>query len=370
MRFLLLFFVLPFSILLPILILIYIYDPFMIYHKPYFREVTYHDDMRIQAKGIIDNYDFDSYILGSSMLTWSSGELASSKIGGKFVNISLDGSTFNERAIILEYILKTKHPKHIIYSLDPLMMLMALTQDTAKFDYLYDESFLNDFKIYYNMDFLFCALSFSGSEKCVGSNVSLEKLMDWDKFDIKTFGGFENWVKYYNYENQSTELRAFMKQFKNIKKVSSFIPINGNLDISKQFNYVNKHLFSIVEKYPNTKFSIIIPPYSRLYYRINDPTIFYGYAQLISSIIMANKNDNVTFYGFDHLDYPDNIANYKDLNHYYKDMNNLQIEAIASNSFVLNKDNILPYLRYVEQKIIAYDPQVLLDELHRFTTAN
>ena len=40
-------------------ILLYVYDTFWLFHKPYFRDITYHSDMRIQAKGIIDNTEFD-----------------------------------------------------------------------------------------------------------------------------------------------------------------------------------------------------------------------------------------------------------------------------------------------------------------------
>ncbi|MDA3968581.1 hypothetical protein [Helicobacter ibis] len=370
MRFFIYFFIFPLPFVISLVALLYVYDPFMIYHKPYFRDESYSDDMRIQAKGIIDNYDFDSYILGSSMLTWSSAKKASEVLGGKFVNISLNGSTFNEREVVLKYILKHKNPKHIIYSLDPLMLLMAVTQDVIKFDYLYDESFLNDFKIYYNVKFLFCALRYSTSEDCVGKKVELEKLMDWEQFNIKTFGGFSNWIKYYEDEDQSVELRSVMRQLKNVKTLGAFTPINNTLDIQKQLTYAKRHLFSIIEQYPNVRFSIIIPPYSRLYYRINNPTIFYGYAQILSTLIFENKSENIKFYGFDHLSYADNVANYKDLNHYYKDMNDFQLSSIADDITLLTKDNVVNYLRFVEKQIINYDVQSLLDEFQSSITSN
>lgn len=94
--------------------LLWLYDPFMFFHKPYFREQTYHSDMRIQARGIIDFTDFDSVILGSSMLENTSAKEAGEKLGDKWVNLSLSGSDFSERKIVLDYTLSRKKnpPNH------------------------------------------------------------------------------------------------------------------------------------------------------------------------------------------------------------------------------------------------------------------
>ncbi|MWV61863.1 hypothetical protein DCO58_07290 [Helicobacter saguini] len=54
--------------LLLLILLLYIYDPLQVFHKPFFRETTFLSDMRVQNRGIIKNYDFNSVILGTSML--------------------------------------------------------------------------------------------------------------------------------------------------------------------------------------------------------------------------------------------------------------------------------------------------------------
>lgn len=48
---------------------LYLYDPFQIFHTPYFRDVTFSSDTRFQSRGVIRFYDFNSIILGSSILT-------------------------------------------------------------------------------------------------------------------------------------------------------------------------------------------------------------------------------------------------------------------------------------------------------------
>ncbi|EGO0810583.1 hypothetical protein ITK70_001555, partial [Campylobacter lari] len=98
---------LPFILFLGVLL--YVYDPLQLYHEPWFRDKTYHNDMRIQAKGIIDHNDFDSVILGTSMLENTSVKEASYKLGGRFVNLSMAASTFSERFIILRYLIENKN---------------------------------------------------------------------------------------------------------------------------------------------------------------------------------------------------------------------------------------------------------------------
>ncbi|CAG9959970.1 hypothetical protein L8T84_03380 [Campylobacter lari] len=98
---------LPFILFLGVLL--YVYDPLQLYHEPWFRKKTYCNDLTIGSKGIIDHNKFDSIIFGTSMLQNTSSFEASSKLGGQFINLSIGGSTFEQRRIILDYILKKTH---------------------------------------------------------------------------------------------------------------------------------------------------------------------------------------------------------------------------------------------------------------------
>ncbi|MCH5337055.1 MAG: hypothetical protein J1D99_06555, partial [Campylobacter sp.] len=81
--------------------LLYIYDPLMLYHKPYFNRPLTFKNMRVQDKFLIDNYDFDSIIIGSSMLQNTSAKEAGDKLGFKWMNLSDSDLGFNERIVIL-----------------------------------------------------------------------------------------------------------------------------------------------------------------------------------------------------------------------------------------------------------------------------
>lgn len=97
--------------------LLWLYDPFMFFHKPYFREQTFMGDRRLAVKGMVDFFEFDSAIFGSSMLENTLSNEAD-KIGGKWLNLAINSSRIYEREDLIQYLLKRKQIKQIVYALE------------------------------------------------------------------------------------------------------------------------------------------------------------------------------------------------------------------------------------------------------------
>lgn len=97
---------------------LYFYDPLQLFHAAWGRSPTFDKDMRQQVAGIVRNYDFDSIILGTSMLENSSAAEAGRVLGGEFVNISMSSSLHYERSLVLSYVLGKKSLRNVVYSLD------------------------------------------------------------------------------------------------------------------------------------------------------------------------------------------------------------------------------------------------------------
>ena len=70
---------------------LFIYDPLKLFHNRGKYKDYIQGNMREQAAGIINNRDFDSIILGTSMLENTSAKEASKQLSGNFVNISVPG---------------------------------------------------------------------------------------------------------------------------------------------------------------------------------------------------------------------------------------------------------------------------------------
>ena len=123
-------------------------------------------NMRIQAAGIINSFDFDSAILGTSVLENSSAKEMGKVLGGNFVNLSVSGASHYERAIILEHALRQKSLQKVVYSLDRYYLYCPLASYAEKnWTYLYDEAWWNDFKAYLNLRQMKAFFSTYGRER-------------------------------------------------------------------------------------------------------------------------------------------------------------------------------------------------------------
>lgn len=358
--------VIPLPFVMAFVINLYLYDPVQIFHKPYFRETTFFGDMRVAARGIIQHYPFDSYILGTSMLENTSAREAKEKLGGEWVNISMSGSTFEERAIVMQYLFGIKQPKNILYSLDYLY----LTSANKKVEVnniplkLYNTSKLDDLSFYLNDRFTLCSFVWSKNEKCVGRDKNIENsLVEWislKKYSDR-FGGIKNWTKYASHPDY-VELLKVLRNF----QTEPFI-IFETQDISEIQNRLQKTILSFVKQNPSTSFSFVIPTYSRLSYWVNIKYLpeknerfikFKTFLRWFSKELESYPNAKI--YGFDDTDYADEIANYKDLTHYNIDMNSMQLDAIRDNTHRLTSENIEEYLKTMELKIQEYDVEPLV----------
>lgn len=346
----------PLPVVVVLFGILWLYDPLQLFHKPIFRETTFFGDMRLAARGIIRYYDFDSVILGTSMLENNSAKEAGEKLGGKWVNLSLINSSYDERAVVLEYLFGYKKPQKIIYSLESFTI--ASIKDSSRFDYLYDGNPLDDFKVYLNDKFILCALAWRESKDCTGRD--LEELLKWSNHeDLKIlFGGFEKWLKYGKKET--------IAMLKNIKD-TPFVVKKDNFDLEKQRSYIQTYVLDFVAENPQTQFYFIVPTYSRLSYRIGsdnfDNKAFYNRALNLKWFVQElEKYPNAKIYGFDTLDYADDIANYRDFTHYNVDMNSLHLDSIRGEKHILDSNNIDSYLKAMEDKIKNYDLKPFIEK--------
>lgn len=348
-----------FSLLIPLpfifilFTLLYIRDPFWFFHKPWFREESFMRDMRMQARGIILYKDFNSVILGTSMLENTSAKEASEKLGGKWMNLSLSGSTFALRSVVLDYLFKHKDIKNIIYSLDIRESNNLDMPKDKNFLALYNDKINSLFGVYLSNHFIICALTFSKKDRCIGKN-DLDTLINWGIESKNNFGGFEKWSK------EWLESKNFQNE---ILKAQDFQP-NFNIDITDFKKYTEKYLLSFIKKHQQTQFYLVVPSYSRLNYRKlsygeyhnKNSELFSNYYAIISWLIKeTSKYPNVKIYGFDDLDYANDIRNYKDPVHYNTDMNSMQLDAIKNNTHILTPQNMDEYLKKMEEKIRNYD---------------
>ena len=343
---------------------LYVYDPLMLFHKPVNREVTLTNDMRSQAAGIIHSMNYDSYILGTSMLENTSADRASNIIGGNFANISISGSTYFERSFTLAYALK-KGAKKIIYSLDSHYLGQGLESPASPvtpFSFLYSDS-LYRLRFYLQPKYILCVLIWSESKKCVGQKKTADRPNSWiqKKAHYSRFGGLDNWFAAKNSSQIKTALTSISIAAKRVRMGESDL-LNAPALKSKKnkaIQYIEKHLISYVRANPATQFHFIFPPYSRIRYAqwhqllTTDAKVHEAVVRYLAET--ATELSNLTVYGYENQSFLDDISNYKDTGHYREWVNDLMLYDIVNHKHLLTSSNVELYLEQARMKALAFD---------------
>lgn len=344
---------------------LFIYDPLKLFHQPFLYKQYLQSNMRKQVAGIANNWEYDSIILGTSILECTSAQNASNILGGRFVNISLSGSYFFERAIVLKYVLEKKPIKKVIYSLDTVGLI-----DTAKsngtypidsWSYLYDNNLFNDFKVYLDNKYIRCLFSPYDKIQCMGKKVDFDRPNTWHTLPSQSarFGGLHNWLNMKNNDQVKNAFDSIIGATKALKQGKKIIDDNLDYNVMKSRRYIDNNLIKYIANYPDTEFLLILPPYSRIKFAIDaqyNQLSFRRYKASIRYLVSKSvqfKNMNV--YGWGNHAFVDQISNYKDLIHYEHKINSWMLGAIKRNEGLLTTSNIDSYLRLLTRKSLNYN---------------
>lgn len=358
-----------------LLLYAFIFDPWQIFHQPWFRERVFVNNARYQNAGIINSYDFDSVIIGNSMAENFSAKEASEQLGDKFVNISFAGSFFSERAIILNYLFYKKNIKNVIISLDhlPYVGVGQFNKEIPpeKFDFLYNRNPFDDFRIYFDVNLFQCwNLTESCWEELPGVRKnSLEELYPWYPYYVKAFGGTKAWCYW---STKSAPFKDFLLQIINVSKEiekGHDVPWKKKFLLNCKINgwtTFDAYILPFVKENPDTQFYLFIPPYSRLWYAMQEQYYtgyFQSYLSFIEHIVqVASSYPNVLVFGFDDMNFTADIANYKDQSHYHKDINSKLLQLMSEHTNVLTNDNIEHYIKKITELAHTYDLTIIARE--------
>lgn len=328
--------------LLIVLLTIYLFDPYQLFHKPYFRGTIFDSNMRYQNAGVINNYDFDSIILGSSLMVNTSSYEATQKLGNSWVNLSISGGMTNERLDVLNYAI-TKHKiKNVIFSIEPKW----ITDNNEKNDYfyLYDDNPFNDFKTYLNEKFLFCLFI---QKACIRGSDSLDRpaAVYYKLGFTSRLGGFDSWIQ----NSAHPDIKTILENILSFNKMKN---IQENIKVS---NY----LIETLKKYPNINFYLLIPPTSRLNHKLSYNQDFINNIKEILSLHLKN----VKIFGFDNTNIPNNLSRYVDLIHYDEKVNSFMLDAIKNDTHRITLKNIDSYFKEMKKKVEAYDIEPLRKQI-------
>ena len=338
-----------------------VYDPLHIFHKSWITgDSRLHGDMRMQAAGAINNYEFDSIIVGTSMLKGTSAVLASERLGGKFVNLSPNGASIAERKYLINYALKKKDIKSVIVSFDTGLDQNLVTSSpkfpVTKFNYLYDEVMVNDVKAYWNYKFIGCLVSFSTSTHCYGNKRDLQRPVGWfEKVHIRNskISGLENWVHAKGGRGKSINSRVKRHIKRPIKSKANY---DEKLKLTREI--IDDSLFSLIKENEGSSFHVVFPPYSRFLYSLGKNKNPYKYQLYLETmrylVVEGARYKNLKVYSFDDMAYLDDLNNYRDMRHYNTDMNDVMLDSIKKKKRIIRIDNLEAFIETIDKQNASY----------------
>ena len=118
-------------------------------------------------------------------------------------------------------------------------------------------------------------------------------------------------------------------------------------------------LISYISRYPDTKFILILPPYSSIKFALDaqyNVSAFKRYKKNIEYLVnQSTKYSNLKIYGWGNHSFVADIKNYKDLTHYEYKINSWMLRAIKRKEGLLTTKNIDRYLKIFTQQSLDYN---------------
>jgi len=333
-------------------------DPFFHYHTPQTDKYYYElDNQRSQNIGMLEHFDYDALITGSSMAeNFNTSEL-DRLFGTNSIKVAFSGGLFKETNDAISAGLESNPDlKTVVRCLDLIMLMYE--KDTSRIDlgvyptYLYDHNYFTDVKYVYNRDIIFKRvfpmISASHRDDFVPGITSFDEYANWMGDEKCTFG-------------VNTVLPMGISQ----GTPGEYEPLEENVrEIVLASTLQN--LTALPEKYPDVNFYYYFSPYSAAWWgTLIDNGIIYKQVQAEQLVIEELlKYDNIKIYSFNQCtDITTDLNNYKDTIHYAEWINSFILHCMKYDFGRITRDNYEQYLAAELEFYNSYDYESLNSQI-------
>jgi len=377
-KFLIYFFICSSSSFVLLFSYMFVFDPWQLYHPPWFRDTVFIQNSRFQDAGIINSYEFDSVILGTSIAQNFSIQEASQLFNSSFVNLSLEGGLFSERAIVLERVLNKKTLKTVIFSLDFQYETPVGEYNKGiprgQYDFLYNSNRLDDTRLYMDWSLLQCWNVYDQCrDKLPGKRKkTLESLYHYQSStgSSRRRSGIQGWCD----SSGKPYTRGWIDEIISIADgiQNGRFPAQEQLD-KKFINNLVATFDAYIEPYikqnPEVTFYLFFPPYSRLRFALMQQayrSVFDLYGEYIEFVIdrMSAYNNAIVF-GFDTEDFLDDLNHYDDVFHYDSEINSRMLNWMKEGKYIITSENIGTYLDNIRNRAQDYELLTVADQFRK-----
>lgn len=336
--------------------IIFCFDPLMQYHLPWFDMnmivCNVWDDTTPGQKtmeiyydpGIARNAEYDSALVGSSMVQCADAEWFDDAFGCNTEKLTISGMSVKENVLLFNNIFEKKDVKYIFWNYDVANFTEYEELAEGFPMYLWDENPFNDINYLLNKYMMFENLKLMyeynryGHWSSHGTNEAYKWDVDSKEFDVNSVLLFDE------------------------KQPQESLPKDYYLEICEK--NINEFI-PFIEEHPNTIFYISLPPYSVLkWYGFKlsgtlDATLAaeeYGVSRLL-------EFDNVIITSLQtETDIVTDLSYYSDVSHHKTVVNQMIVDAMKNGTNMLTKDNYLIEIRKIKEIVEETDYSTLLEE--------
>lgn len=330
-----------FGVIVLIAIMVYVFDPYFHFHKP-FSFISYRlYEERYTNDGIARHFDYDAIITGTSMAQNFKTSEVDEIFGTNTIKATFSGAGYQEISQNLERALtRNEKLKTVIWSVD-YNALIREADYTLYADYptyLYDDNPWNDVSYVFNK-----SIFYHGVMTNVVRTV----------FDIPstTMDEYSEWVKPIGREYV---IEAYDRYDRN----DHLPPVLIEEEERMVRENVTENIVNLANKYPDVTFYLFYTPYSIVYWdsHVQEKTMQRQFQaeQLATELIL--QCPNIRLYNFfDNYDLVCNLDNYRDKEHYSAEVNSMLLELLQEDTYLVTKDNYMEKLAKEKEFYMNYD---------------
>lgn len=313
-------------------------DPFFQYHKPLPGFPYVLDNQLNQNPGIAKNMEYDSIILGSSMVVQFNTQWFADILGLNTMKLPYNAAHAKDQDRILNIVEKHhRMPEAVFLGIDLLPYANGTDTDAYPVpEAFYDDNIFNDVEYWWNRDVLL--------DYVIAPLIGKDEADDFHIIYAKNYYG--------EYYNEEYVLSNYVPE----EKAKETVPEDAYVEAA--LANMQEHILPHIEKNPDTEFYVFFPPYSILFWydclQDNDVDARLMEYDVMMQSLFAYDNVRVFFFQND----PELICNlnrYIDYTHYDREVNLYMTQCFANGEKEVTAENYQKELEELRELVYQFD---------------
>lgn len=314
-------------------------DPFFQLRIP---ETAVFENERYENAGIIRNSEYDTVIMGTSLVCNFRASWFDELTGGQTLKIGFRDGYLSDFDTGLRLAFRTEPEiKAVYFGLDTNILIRSDAERTVNLPlYLYDNNPLNDVSYYLNKDvYLRCANTLV--ERMKGKAIPLDEARIWSESSY-----FSQWQSLASYARPAVSATVLAEN-------ALYGAVDENLAVIDAW----------VTEHPDTQFHLFLSPYSIIYWdrvtRQGRLEATLGALEYALPQLMEYENVTVHFF-LDWEEVVTNMENYTDHVHFSPQVDRWVTEALITGDFIVTAETWQQHMDALETLSRSYDYDALL----------